>query len=228
MGVPRRRRRHPAPRGTIVSGGSQGRATMKGQPRFDTHEGVVAPRRAPHEINNRNSSVPTRARSYRAGSLPPRASRRTSRRDAAIRASHTPTRCIRRKRIPVKWLIIRSGEIYGVICYWSVLERDGHNLAISRHGCIFLISLLNVYRFDSYKRNSVWRASFVEERPPRNLLGDTRSSTKPDRQFPPAWRPFGNKPREAGIARLAYHSVSNFYIGHCLFRHRVGILRAVL
>lgn len=52
---------------------------MKGQPRFDTHEGVVAPRRAPLEINNRNSSVPTRARSYRADvpgpSLPPRASR---------------------------------------------------------------------------------------------------------------------------------------------------------
>lgn len=62
-GVPRRRRRHPTPRAAIVSEGSR-RAkwpTTEGPTlALDTHEGVVAPRRGTHEINNRNSGIPTR------------------------------------------------------------------------------------------------------------------------------------------------------------------------
>lgn len=61
---------------------------MKGQPRFDTHEGVVAPRRGPHKINNRISAISARARSYRARVCPPEPFATTRRSDSSVAHTH--------------------------------------------------------------------------------------------------------------------------------------------
>ncbi|TGZ51249.1 hypothetical protein DBV15_03162 [Temnothorax longispinosus] len=110
----------------------------------------------------------------------------------------TPTRCIRRKGIPV-----------------NVVERDGHTILRSRLAVVYP-DLTTKTSIDSTVVNGI---TFDEPLSPKRdrleiYYGDSRNLTDDFH------RSFGNKPREAGIARLAYHSVSNFYIGHCLFRHR--------